>query len=241
MIRNHSYLLLIAAALLMASCSRSVSRYDKEISRAEKLMESNPDSALTVLGTIDPAELTVDSIKAKYHYVIAYAHDCENHVALSDSMIQFSTDYYRGKDLKRSIRSTTLLASYKFRIGERQKAIRMLDSLSSLTDVPDTLLIDPLRSRVNLGTYFSANESKIKRLLSIDKDKNWHHQYKYWLYFSYLFDGKNDSALVILDDLIRGVIRSDDSEKVFRYKYEKMGVLEEMDAMPRAGHWPTVS
>ena len=71
MIRNHSYLLLIATALLMASCSKSISQYDKEINQAEKLMESNADSALTILDAIEPSEIKTDSLRAKYHYLKA--------------------------------------------------------------------------------------------------------------------------------------------------------------------------
>lgn len=228
MMRKLLYLFLIALVPVFVSCSKSVSQYDKEISQAEKLMESYPDSALTLLAAIDPAELTVDSVKAKYYYVMAFAHDGQSRIALSDSMISFSNDYYRGKDLKRSIRSASLLASYKFRNGERGTALRMLDSLSSLSDVPDSLLIVPLRNSVTLGTYYRSNESRIKRLMSIDKDENWLSRYKYFLYFDYLFSGKNDSALVALDEIIDVATLKGEQEMRFRYKYEKMGVLEEL-------------
>ena len=143
-------------------------------------------------------------------------------------MISFSNDYYRGTDLKRSVRSATLLASYKFRIGERVVALKMLDSLSSLSNVPDSLLLEPLRNRVNLGTYYGSNESRIKRLMSIDRNENWLPHYKYLLYFDYLFSGQNDSALVVLDEIIDKTAQDGEEEMKFRYEYEKMGVLEEL-------------
>lgn len=220
-------LVAVIVASICVSCSHSQSQF-QIISDAENIADEYPDSALALLAEIDPAELTVDSVKAKYYYVMAFAHDSQSHLALSDSMISVSNDYYRGKDLNRSIRSATLLASYKFRIGERATALKMLDSLSSLNNVPDSLLIEILRNRVNLGTYYGPNESRIKRLMAIDKDETWHSQYKYLLYFDFLFSGKNDSALVVLDDFIGMTAQESEREKRFRYEYEKMGVLEEL-------------
>lgn len=51
--------------------------------------------------------------------------------------------------------------------------------------------------------------------------------YNYWLYTDYLFDGKNDSALIILNNLIGQAVSSKSSADQFRYEYEKIGVLEE--------------
>ncbi len=190
-------------------------------------MSADPDSALALIGGIEPAELTVDSIKANYHYVMAYAHDSQGYLALSDSLIGFSCEFYRGRDLQRSINSTSLLAAYRHHIGEREEAIKMLDSLSSLTNVPETLLIEPLRFRVRLGAYDGPNESRIRRLIAIDRDENMRSQYKYWLYFAFLFGERNDSALVVIDDFIDMAVREGDKEKHFRYKYEKVGALIE--------------
>lgn len=64
--------------------------------------------------------------------------------------------------------------------------------------------------------------------MTIDKDVNWLPQYKYWLYFDFLFSGKNDSALVILDEFIDVAAREENPELKFRYEYEKVGVLEEL-------------
>lgn len=218
----------IIAIISLAACSPQQADYNDVIDSSESVMYDNPDSALSLLDAIEPAELKEDSIKAKYYYVVASAHDGQKHLALSDSLISYSAEFYNGKDLERSIKSATLLASYEYRIGKMDLALRMLDSLSSLNNVPESLLIEPLRSRVSLGTYDGPNESRIKRLMSIDKDESWLTQYKYWLYFDFLFRGKNDSALVILDELIDIAAHEGASELKFRYEYEKMGVLEEM-------------
>lgn len=218
----------IIATVCLFSCGRKQADYNSVIDNAESVISVNPDSALSMLDAIEPAELTVDSIKAKYYYAMALAHDKKGNLMLSDSLINYSAEFYRDKDLKRSIMSATLLAAYKYRIGEREMALSMLDSLSSLKNVPDSLLIGPLRGRVGLGVYDGPNESFIKRLMTIDKDENWLPQYKYWLYFDFLFSGKNDSALVILDELIDVAAHEGVPELKFRYEYEKIGALEEL-------------
>ena len=176
--KNLIWIFIIATVCLL-SCGRKQADYNSVIDNAESVISVNPDSALSMLDAIEPAELTVDSIKAKYYYVMALAHDKKGNLMLSDSLINYSTEFYRDKDLKRSIMSATLLAAYKYRIGEREMALRMLDSLSSLKNVPDSLLIGPLRGRVSLGVYDGPNESFIKRLMTIDKDVNWHSIFRF--------------------------------------------------------------
>lgn len=228
--------MLIVCSFLIASCSNPTSQYDTKISLAEKLMESHPDSALTILEEIDPAELTVDSVKAKYYYVMAFAHDAQSRIALSDSVISFSNEYYRGKNLRRSIRSATLLASYKFRIGERATALKMLDSLSSLKDIPDTLQIEPLSRQVQLTAYDNDNEMYIRRLMAIDKSPDRQSQYKFWLYFALLFNGKSHEALDVMNDLINSTTAEDESKQRFIYEYEKLDVLIELRKFEESVH-----
>lgn len=230
-------LLLVAffVASVGVSCSHS-QQNAKIISDAERIVDEYPDSALVLLGAIDPAELTVDSVKAKYYYVMAFAHDGQSRIAFSDSLISFSNEFYRGKNLKRSIRSATLLASYKFRIGERATALEMLDSLSSLKDVPDSLLIEPLSKQVQLTAYDNDNEMYIRRLMAIDKSPDRQSQYKFWLYFALLFNGKSDEALDVINDLISSTTAEDESKERFVYEYEKLDVLIELRKFEESVH-----
>ncbi|WP_297072272.1 LuxR C-terminal-related transcriptional regulator [uncultured Duncaniella sp.] len=224
--------ILILAALGMVACSRSVSYYDDVIAHAETVVSEDPDSALSMLEVIDPTELSVDSLKAKYHYLMASAHEMQGHVMLADSMIRYSVDYYKDRDLPRAIKSATLLALYKLWSGDGRTAIKQLDSLSNLANVPDSLMIYPLVKRAYWGLKVSNSENNrksIRRLLSIDKDSASQNLYKYWLYVDYLYNGDNDSALVVLNELIDKAINDKASSKQFSYEYEKIGVLEEMD------------
>ena len=215
------------AAGLVAGCSHS--REDaRVIDEAEVIAAEFPDSALALLEAIDPSELSADSTKAKYFYVLASVHDRQGRIALSDSMISFSADYYRGKDLKRSMRSATLSASFKWHTGERETARRMLDSLSTLSNVPDSLLIEPLRNIITLFAYKGGHSDHIKRLMAIDSDDARRVDYQYWLYFALMFEGKADSALEVIDALIAEVSAEEDYYMRNIFEYEKVAAM--MDA-----------
>ena len=61
-------------ALAITSCTKSDSQYSRDLGTAEYLMQSDMDSALSILETIDPSELKIDSLRAKYHFLMAYGH-----------------------------------------------------------------------------------------------------------------------------------------------------------------------
>ena len=220
----------IIAILCLSSCSQS-SRFDKILDNAETVAIENPDSALYLLGTIDPDELAVDSLKAKYHLIKASIHDSQGHLMLSDSLIKFSADYYKDKDPYRAVTSATLAVLYDYWVRGDRSAIDQLDSLAKQANLPDTLAIIPLSKRAYWSTKLfdvAGNRSAIKRLISMEGDSARQSMYNYWLYTDYLFDGQNDSALVILNDLIGQAVSSKSSTDQFRYEYEKIGVLEEL-------------
>ncbi|MDE6655029.1 MAG: hypothetical protein K2K37_11665, partial [Muribaculaceae bacterium] len=72
------YMMFAVMALCVASCTDSASRYNKEINDAERLMQTNADSAMAILDVIDPSNLKVDSLRAKYHYLLAFGHMRQN-------------------------------------------------------------------------------------------------------------------------------------------------------------------
>lgn len=226
-------LLSILAVLIAASIAVSCSHSQKQaqiISDAERIAYYHPDSALSILDIIEPSELSVDSLKAQYYLLKALIHDKQGHLQLSDSLIGYSADYYKHKDINRAIKSATLSALYNYWVNGDRNAIVQLDSLANLANLPDSLAIFPLRKRAYWSTKLfdeKDNRPVIKRLISIDKDSASQHLYKYWLYIDYLFDGQTDSSLIILDELIGQAISSKLSEHQFKYEYEKMGALEE--------------
>lgn len=223
-------LILFAFVLCIASCSKPMSRYDKEISHAEHLMRSNPDSALTILEAIDPSDIHADSLRAKLHYLKAYGHMSRNRSMIGDSLISFAHNYYRGKDIVKDMRSCLALAWYKFWVGDTPGSIAMLDSLAGLHDVPDSLMVQTLRIRVLLGASEYQGQQIIqlsKRLYQLETDSLRQIEAKYMLMGGYLYAGKVDSALNIETELIDYARRHKWADWEFQFTIERAQLLSE--------------
>lgn len=228
MMRKAIYLLLAIVAL--ASCFRSESRHDKEISNAEKLMQSDSDSALAILEAIDSSDLKVDSLKAKFHYLRAYGHLKANRSMIADSLISFAHNYYRGKDIVKDMRSGLALAWYRFWIDDTPGSIAILDSLAGLHDVPDSLMTQIHRIRVLLGASEYQGQQIIplaKRLYQMETDSLRQFEAKYMLMGGYLYAGKVDSALSIDTELIEYARRHKWGDWEFQFTVERAQLLSE--------------
>lgn len=228
--RKLIYVLVAIVALGTASCSKSMSQYDKEIDQAEKMMLSNPDSALSMLDAIDASELKIDSLRAKYHFIKGYGHLKRNRSMIGDSLIVYAHDYYRGKDLVRDIRSGIVLAWYKFWVGDTPGAMTMLDSLAGLPDVPDYLMTQTLRIRVMLGASEYQGQQLIpyaKKLHELETDSLRKIEANYMLLTAYEYAGETDSALYLLDQLVDYARNHNWGDKHFMFELERAQLLTE--------------
>lgn len=228
---NILYVLLTVIAVGVVSCSRSASHFNRVIDDAEKVMQWNTDSAMTMLDAIDPADLTADSVLAKYHYVKAWGHMRQNRSMVADSLIESAHDYYRGKDVVRDMRSGTALAWYKFWVGDTPGAIALLDSLVGRMNVPDSLLVQTLRIRVLLGASEYQGDELVplaKRLNLMETDSIRKLEAKYMLLNAYEYANKSDSALLIIDELIDFAKSRNLGEKHFQFMLERAQLLTEL-------------
>ena len=218
-------------ALLLISCSRSASEYSKDLDKADRVISFNPDSALTILEGIEPSELKVDSLRAKYNYLKAYGHMEGNRSMISDSLISFAHNYYRGKDKVNDIRSGAAYAWYKFWVGDTPGALAMLDSLTSLPNVPDSLMLLTLRSRALLGASEYQGRQLIpiaKRLYELETDSIRKIEAQYLLLTGYEYAGETDSALYLTDQLISYARNHAWGEKQFQFELERAQLLTEV-------------
>lgn len=221
---------LLFVIAVLASCSKLESRYDKKISQAELLMPSNPDSAMTILESIDQYDFKSDSLKAKFHYLKAYGHMKLNRSMVGDSLISFAHNYYRGKDIVKDMRSGTAFAFYKFWVGDTPGSITMLDSLTKLSNVPDSLMAEALRIRVLLGTSEYQGRQIIplaKRLQILESDTLRKMEAKYMLLAGYEYAGEIDSALYLVNELIDYARSQDWGDKQFLFMVEQAQLLTE--------------
>ena len=217
-------------ALAITSCTKSDSQYSRDLGTAEYLMQSDMDSALSILETIDPSELKIDSLRAKYHFLMAYGHMRHNRSLIGDSLISFAHDYYRGKDVARDIRSGMTFAWYKFWVGDTPGAMAMLDSLTTLPNVPDSIMVQTLRTRVLLGAAEYQGRELVplaKRLESLERDSLRKIEAKYMLLTGYEYAGELDSALYILDELIAFARNNNWGDKHFQFEIERAQLLTE--------------
>ncbi|MDE6266270.1 MAG: helix-turn-helix domain-containing protein [Muribaculaceae bacterium] len=186
---------------------------------------------MTILDNIDPSNLKIDSLRAKYHYLLAFGHMRQNRSMIGDSLVSFAHKYYSGKDVVRDVRSGTAYAWYKFWVGDTPGAIAMLDSIVSLSNLPDSLVAPTLRVRVLLGASEYQGETMIpvaKRLVAIESDTLRQIEAKYMLLSAYENTGKLDSALVLSEELIDYARSHKWGEKHFMFELEEAQILGEI-------------
>lgn len=227
--RNFIYIIL-AVAFGVASCTKPMSQYAAEIDQAEKVMQSNTDSALSILDAIDPSELEIDSLRAKYHFLKGYGHMSRNRSMIGDSLIRYAHDYYSGKDVVRDIRSGIVLAWYKFWVGDTPGAMVMLDSLAALRNVPDSIMVQALRIRVLLGASEHQGRQLIpyaKKLFELETDSLRKMEAKYMLSSGYAYSGRTDSAIHLVDELIDYARNNNWGDKHFIFELERAQLLTE--------------
>ena len=228
--RKLIYLISAFVVLGIAACSKPMSYYNEEIGRAEQLMRSNTDSALSLLDAIDPSELKTDSLLAKYHFLKAYGHMARNRSMISDSLISFAHNYYRGKDIVKDIKSGITFAWYKFWVGDTPGSIAMLDSLAGLPDVPDSIMVQTLRIRVLLGGAEYQGRQIIplaKRLYELETDSLRKIEARYMLLSGYEYAGETDSALFLVKELIDYARNHKWGDKQFVFMVEQAQLLTE--------------
>lgn len=217
--------------LTTLSCSRSNSNQNKQLDEIETLIVSDKDSAMSMMEAIDPSELTVDSIRAKYHYLKAWGHMRQNRSMVADSLITFAYEFYRGKDVVKDMRSGSALAWYKFWVGDTDGAITMLDSLISLPKIPDSLMVQTLRIRSLLGAseYQGAQLIPIvKRLIELESDTLRKIEAKYVLVSTYENAEKLDSALSLTDEILDYCRKNNLGELNFKMMIERAQILTEL-------------
>lgn len=227
---KNSIWILVLVAIGMISCSRSAQQR-QVISEAERIVYSYPDSALHLLEDIDPKNLKEDSLMGLYAIVVGTAHKVGENSMVADSLTRFAFEYYRDNDFKRFLQAGDLYALHKFWLGEGNGSLSLLDSLIVLPNVPKDSKITLLRTRMLIGgAEFDCkrNISFIRELQSLDTVSSHQTEYLYQLCENYQYAGKNDSALILIDELIDCAQRNHLENDQFKYTYEKVGILEEL-------------
>lgn len=229
-IRIFSIIVVSIVASIAVSCFRS-QKQAHALSDIENLAHTNPDSALILLNDIDISELEEDSLKAYYYLITAAAHKTKESPMVSDSLVRRSFEYYKSRDYNRFLKSVDLYSLHLFWSDDGKKSLALLDSVITLSDIPDSNMIELLQTRIGIGgAEFDCknNINYIRHLQKLDKDSANQIEYLYQLCENYQFANHGDSALIIIDGLIDYAYANHLEKDQFKYTYEKIGILEEL-------------
>lgn len=92
------YILLPFLSLLVWSCSCQPSGIDATLAEAERLMDARPDSALTLVESVDPSAIYSRSTRA-FHALLLTQAQFKNYIDVpNDSLISIAVDYYDSTD-----------------------------------------------------------------------------------------------------------------------------------------------
>lgn len=123
-IRRAAIALLTAMMLAVTGCGRS-ERAFPEMDLAENLMEARPDSALSILSSIDSTRLSGDEAKARYALLMSMALD-KNYIDTTNfSVLQPAIDYYLDNGTPdEKLRTYYYQGVIFLNKGERDKALK---------------------------------------------------------------------------------------------------------------------
>ena len=117
-------LIILVVVVGLGACTRA-DRHARLLADVERMAGAAPDSALAMLEGIDVEDLGEDSLRAQYYMATATAHKANEASMVSDSMIRFAYDYYRGRDFDRFVRSGNLYALHRFWMGDGSGALAL--------------------------------------------------------------------------------------------------------------------
>lgn len=195
-------------AVIMFACADSSDSF-KLLTDADRLMESNTDSALTLLNRIDTAaDLREDGRKALYYLLLTQAqHKCY-HPTTADSMLDFSLKHYQAiKDEEKLARTYYYMGIIAYHRKQYEISISQLKSGLKVANKLDN---DELKSK-----YYES-------LCEINEDCG------YW-----------DLSLLYGKELLAHALKMRDTGTVVRsysylyYIYKKMNNLDSADVYCR--------
>lgn len=84
-----------AAAVVLLSCSKADLETERTLADVASFIEERPDSALTILDTMDSFSLTTSALKARHSLLLAMARDKNYIDDTTDSIIALAVSWYR--------------------------------------------------------------------------------------------------------------------------------------------------
>ncbi|MDE7336266.1 MAG: hypothetical protein K2N10_08165 [Muribaculaceae bacterium] len=150
-------LLILSIILLLAGCSGGEA--DRVLSRAEGIMEQQPDSALALLETIDGATLSGER-RARHALLLSQAYEKNDVYITDDSLISIAVDYYGASDdLHYKMMALYYLTCVHMDRGEFDDALSISFDAEKLADeLGDTEFLARIKLIIGMAYMYSYNK-----------------------------------------------------------------------------------
>lgn len=119
-------ILLLLAFVSFGSCDRRGRELDRTFDRADALMNDHPDSALSILNSLDTTGLSRARI-ARYALLLTKAQHKTHNFPENDSLIKVSVDYYCGHGDENEIAALFFYGNILYAIDSINKAMPILE------------------------------------------------------------------------------------------------------------------
>jgi len=142
----HSKFLIVTILLsfFLVSCSFM----PNEMKLAEKIMETNPDSALHILQKIHPNQALTDADRALYGLLLFQALEKSNKPLKPDSVISFSLQYYQSVNNKPRLATSYFYKARLYKVAQRfdDATLLYLKALDLIQNSKDYYLLGKIYS-----------------------------------------------------------------------------------------------
>ena len=157
------YFVLIFAFMVFGCTSTKVK---EELVRVEELMSNHPDSAFTIIKSINPDDIRGRADRAFYALLYTQAQYKNYEQIQSDSLIDVAVDYYENKPIKDRLTRAYMYKAAALSDMERHKeAIEWLKKAEKVASMSDYLILGLINYQIGAlyQTNFVANNEHIVR------------------------------------------------------------------------------
>ncbi len=224
--RKVSVWVFVLFVVLCNSCKEKVS-YPEILREAEKVMDTNPDSASVLLSEIlNPGELT-DAEKADYGYLTALAHFSIDKAMAEDGVIIYTLSYYKDHNVADKLAQTYMLAAEYYGWNNNlQMAVTMLNGgLDFSLEIQDSTWVSRFYRAIGQD-YYSKKEYKEAISFfhqAVDYEEN--NGVDYQIGLSYAFLGNVDSMNYYINKAIDYAGEQGEHDVVRHYRRNYADIL----------------
>lgn len=189
-------------ASVAVSCG-SNPEIDRQLTKAEEIMERHPDSAYIILKGTDYEVLSIREQKARYALILAKANMYMGRSLVTDTIIPFAINFYKDSGDTTAYIESVIAQAYHLRsVDLKEKAFHLIDSIA--TSMPDN--IQKNLNQELLGFTFSDKDYSrsldiIERQIGLADDNNERLNFEIKKITPFVALGRSSDAVALCDSL----------------------------------------